>query len=126
MDKTSAIEQISSFFDKLAQTTKTHYSHNLRIANFFLNQTQYASLLMIITNQSHAIFLHYFALFYKTIENLFFANNNIVMYGQKKPKRPEDIFGKKTYGVEQNQKKKQEPTRPKRPNLLTKKLSKTR
>ena len=27
------------------------------------------------------------------------------MYRQKKPKPPEDLFGKKTYGVEQNQKK---------------------
>ena len=61
---------------------------------------------MIITNQSHAVFSHYFALFYKTIENLFIANNNIVMYRQKKPKPPEDLFGKKTYGLEQNQKKK--------------------
>ena len=81
---------------------------------------------MIITNQNHAIFLHYFAFFYENIENLFFANNNIVIYRQKKPKRPEDLFGKKSYGIQQKIKKKQERTRPKRPKLLTKKQSKTR
>ena len=125
--KSSAIEQISSFFRKLTQTTKTHYSHKLRIANFFFSQTQFAFLLMIITNQNHSIFLHYFAFFLRNHRKFIFRKQQYRHLSTKKTQTTWRSFWEKTYSVEQkNQKKKQERTRPKRPKLLTKKQSKTR
>ena len=69
---------------------------------------------------------HLFAFFYETAENLFFANNNIVIYRQKKkPERPEGLFQKERT-AKNKIKKKQQRTHPKPPKLLTKKQSKIR